>query len=97
MSDLRWTLPAESPPADTFRVYRNAQLSQTDILASPDAEGIYSTALDPWPAAAEYTMTAVNSYGESPPSNVVTLPEPEYLLLLLFSLVVLWMLSWIRR
>ncbi len=95
MTTLRWLQP-EPPPADAWRVYRDGQIAKV-VVVEPDAEGVRSVELDPWPTEATYWLTAVNVYGESPPSQTVLLPEPPVALGLLAVTIALYWLKHRRR
>ncbi len=99
MSTLRWLQP-EPPPADSWTVYRDGQVAKVVVVA-PDENGVRSVELDPWPQSATYWMTASNAAGESPPSAMVELPEPQIggLVALLVALAMLrggrwWKFPW---
>lgn len=74
--DFRWMQPAGSAPVESWRFFRAGELVLEVSGPIPDPAGVYVYPAPPWPEWAEYHMTAVNQYGESPPSNTLLLPEP---------------------
>jgi hypothetical protein len=77
-TNLRWTLPADSPPADVFRVYVGPPISDEGYLVYaglpiPDAQGIYSADVQideiDQGIPVYVWLTAANAYGESDSSN----------------------------
>lgn len=70
---LRWMQPAGSPPVEAFRVYLAAHPSRPGLIVyqgipAPDELGAYSTSIEVGGNVFGW-VTALNSIGESEPSN----------------------------
>lgn len=73
---LRWVVPVSpgNAPIDAYRVYRDGTL--IDAVAPTRTAFTDSDLADPGRTAA-YTVTAINTFGESAPSPAVLVAEPE--------------------
>lgn len=103
---IHWMQPAGSAPVSFWILYQDSQwiggvLLPGRVVAflspTPQPDGTYRAAVelgDQWHA---YTLTAINSGGESLHSNRMVLPEPSLGWTLPPLLLALWLVWRLRR